>query len=132
MEQKKSPNKWLIALLVFVAIVAMWKLTHNNQSSRSVVDIKKVVLVTDKNYEKLSSIGSLKITGTLTNISDETIRYVKIRGFVFDAADNQIGTDWTYADSDTIPPGGSSTFTVYVDCNLSQADSASVIPEEYD
>lgn len=130
MQEKKSPNKWVITILVFIAIAAMWMLTHNDQPGIS--DIDDVVRVSPNwKWQRLSSIGSVLIEGTITNTSNETIRYVKLRGVVLDANSNQIGTDWTYADSDIIPPGGSSTFDLYIDCDVYQAKQAGVAPESY-
>lgn len=128
--EKKAPNKWVIIILVFVAIAVMWMLTHNDPLGIS--DIDDVVRVSPNwKWQRLSSIGSVLIEGTITNISNQTIRYVKLRGVVADANGNQIGTDWTYADSDIIPPGGSSTFDLYIDCDTSLAKQAGVAPESY-
>jgi len=92
--------------------------SNNNLPVTTIRD--NVKIQPGSSYEIITSIGSVLVTGEVKNISDETYKYVKIRSIVYDSAGNQIGTNYSYLDSDVLPPGATSTFSVYVDCNTAQ------------
>jgi len=57
----------------------------------------------------------VRYTGTITNMSDETHYFVKVKGTFTDDAGNSIDTDWTYAVGDEgLAPGESTKFTLAV------------------
>jgi hypothetical protein len=56
-----------------------------------------------------------EFTGTVTNTSAETLRYIRLR-VTLSGADGTIGVSNTgYAAADAVPPGGSAPFRIFVE-----------------
>jgi len=128
--KSKSTTTGTIILLVVALVIGLFMIRSCVRSmGTAALDSSAAtdVVFTEKHGEKLSSIGSLLITGEVKNNSEtQTYSYLKIYGYAFDKDGNQIGMDFSYLDSTTLPPGASSTFSVYVDCNVSKADTYKV------
>ena len=59
-------------------------------------------------------------TGTFTNSSNKTVRFVKIKGSFTDSRGNTVDTDWTYAvGSEGLAPGESTKWRMSVDKDYS-------------
>lgn len=55
-------------------------------------------------------------TGVIENVHDDrTIAAIRIRAILYGTDGRQVNTAWGYADSDRIPPGGTSTYSLWVD-----------------
>ncbi len=54
------------------------------------------------------------IEGTIKNVCDHQISYVKLEGISYNKDGVQVGSDWTYADSDHVPAGSISSFTIMI------------------
>jgi len=114
----------LFVLLGFLLLSIACGSSGSLPSSSITQDIE----ISSKKGEKLPSIGALLITGEVVNNSTTvTYKYVKIRAYVYDSDGNEIGTEYSYLSSDQLAPGATSTFSIYVDCNVSKADKYKVI-----
>ncbi len=113
-----------IILLVGCSSAATPKITAPRPTSTpSPIASNDVDIQDGWSAKKMSSIGSVIFTGEVKNTSTRyTYEYLKIKATVYDGDGNQIGSDWGYLDSTSLPPGAFSSFTVYVDCNVSKAD----------
>jgi len=78
------------------------------------------------------SLGYMVFEGKIINNSTSNFRYVKLRGTVFDSANNIVNTDWSYIDSDILYANSSSTFSIYVKDPNGTGKSCKVIIEDYD
>jgi hypothetical protein len=58
--------------------------------------------------------GTLHIVGEVINESPQLVEFVKITATLFDAAGNVIGTEFAYADPDTLQPGQRAPFDIVV------------------
>lgn len=75
---------------------------------------RQIKFAYETNCSYISSLSDWRCEGVVENVGDRSVRYIQIRATILDAAGQQVGTDWTYADSDVLAPGGTSGFTVYV------------------
>jgi hypothetical protein len=83
---------------------------------------------------KLSTSGSYTYAkGTITNNSDETVTYVKIKGSFKDRSGNVVDTDWTYAvGSAGLAPGESCKWEMNVSKDSSITEcSVSILDFDY-
>ena len=83
---------------------------------------------------KLSSNSSYSIAeGTITNNSDQTVSYVKIKGSFKNSSGTVIDTDWTYAvGSEGLAPGESCTWRMSVKKDYSIKEcSVSILDFDY-
>lgn len=83
---------------------------------------------------KLSSNGSYTIAeGTITNNSDQTVRFVEIKGAFKTSSGSVVDTDWTYAvGSEGLAPGESSKWRLSVSKDWSIKDcTVTVIDFDY-
>lgn len=60
-------------------------------------------------------IGNAILEGTIKNVSGGDLRFVELRGIVYDKSGEIVNTHCSYIDSDVLYKGASSTFTIYVD-----------------
>lgn len=82
----------------------------------------------------LSSTSSYTIAeGTITNNSDQTVSYVKIKGAFKNRSGTVLDTDWTYAvDSEELAPGESCTWRMSIKKNWSVKEcSVSILDFDY-
>lgn len=78
-------------------------------------NLAEIVLLSQK--LKKEDAGYRDLIGQVKNIGDDTALVVVIRLAVYDAAGNVIGTNYNFADIDTLKPGQKSTFTISSDAS---------------
>jgi len=59
--------------------------------------------------------GYSEIGGEIQNNCGHTVSYIKIRGIVYDNTGTQIGSNWSYADSNVLGNGAKSSFKIIID-----------------
>jgi hypothetical protein len=64
--------------------------------------------------EYIRSLGDWKCEGRVTNTGTRNVKLIQIRATITDSSHRQVGTEWTYADPDVVPPKGTSGYTIYV------------------
>lgn len=102
--------------------VEQYNATH--KSDKSTVEQFTTLYTTQQTDGKVFKFGEgafdsntsyARYVGTVTNVSDSTRYFVKVRGTFSDDAGNAIDTDWTYACGDEgLKPGESTKFTLSV------------------
>ena len=131
-----------ISIFLVVFLIASVLLSHsipihaqfveevdNNISDTNVINTQQNVTSTaQKNSEHAEIVllsqklkkedgGFRDLIGQVKNIGTNTALVVVIRLAVYDADGNIIGTDYNFADIDTLKPGQKSTFTIMSDAN---------------
>ncbi len=105
--------KVLISIIVFVVVI-LWAVgTQKSGISngvRSDYTYEKCVDIIDSSGDH--SYDYLTIEGTIKNICDHSISYIELTGYAYNQNEVQVGSDWTYADSNELPPGAQSQFTI--------------------
>ena len=81
----------------------------SGNSSRS---YKDNILISDIKKESKKSGDEYynNIKGTITNNTDSTYSYIKLKITLYNSSNQIIGVEYTFADSDEIPNGAKSTF----------------------
>ncbi len=70
-----------------------------------------------------SSRSFTSVTGTVTNLSNQTVRFVEVKAAFKNSNGKTVDTDWTYAvGSEGLAPGESSKFEIMVDKDSSIKD----------
>lgn len=124
-KKKSNAQNWLItAMLVGVAstvvcvILVLFNSTSTTptQSSPARVYAESYVDVLSMNCRN-DGVGNTILEGRVTNTSETlTLQSVRLRGTLLSRFDESVmGTDWSYIDSDILPPNSTSSYTVYVD-----------------
>lgn len=84
------------------------------------------------NEQLSSSRAFTTVTGTITNLSDQTVRFVEVKGAFKNSSGKTIDTDWTYAvGSEGLASGESSKFEISVDKD-SSIKSCDVTVQDFD
>jgi hypothetical protein len=100
----KKSNLWILVVLILVLSAC--------SSDVTITPVKPCAdIISDEGVIKYDY---LTISGTVKNVCDHTISYVKLEGFAYNDAGTQDGYDWNYADSDKLPPGAESEFTIMI------------------
>ncbi len=136
---RKRRNTWLIVLISVIVVVILgcvscylfvYIFNASTDGTNNSSDIRHNIIVQNEVTRESETLQSFIVTGEVKNLSSVSYRFVKVRVRVYDAGGNQIGDNYSYIDSDTLPPGAISTFTVYVDCNINNISKYSVVVED--
>lgn len=84
----------------------------SGNSSRISQSYKDNILISDIKKESKKSGDEYynNIKGTITNNTDSTYSYIKLKITLYNSSNQIIGVEYTFADSDEIPNGAKSTF----------------------
>lgn len=105
----------IVLLVLLLATLACG--SDNSSGSGSTVYAVDFVDIESSRCKRASS-GSdyYLVEGTVKNTSStHTLVYVELRGTLFNSYDKQVNTNTSYADSDEIGPGETSTFDILID-----------------
>lgn len=127
----------LLGILV-VIIVAGLSTAGRSPSGGSSAGSRSPVTIYAKDQIKIEShtyrhdnIGNVIVSGKIKNTSTQyTIKLIELRATAYDSSQQQVNTSTSYADSDQLPPGQTSTFDIYVDDPNSRTKSVKVVVED--
>jgi hypothetical protein len=57
----------------------------------------------------------IKVQGTVANVGNHTVIFVKLRATLYDGAGKQVSSNSFYVSSDRLPPGAESSYEYYID-----------------
>lgn len=132
LSKKKSSSGWLIFFGIIAASCTLYffaVILQTPSSNKNAVYPTGKSTSTQNEYREpeyylkilewdcaTNSIDDTVFTGKIANTHPiKAIRSVQIRGAIFNDKNQQINTNWSYADSDVIPANSISTFDIYVD-----------------
>jgi hypothetical protein len=123
-----AQNKWfwnfifaagIGLVLVFFAFILRW-----------IVNLPEPLVIYDENISQESE-NYIVATGYVRNDGSSTYTYIEVRFTGYDSHGAQVVTETAYIDSDRLPPGANSRFSIYAEYDLSKISTYQLSIEMY-
>lgn len=120
----------ILAVIIVGGLSAVGRPSSVGGSAPVTIYAKDKIAVESYTFKR-DGIGNIIVSGKIKNTSTQyTIKFIELRATAYDSAKQQINTNTSFADSDTVPPGQTSTFDIYVDDPNSKTSNVKVVVED--